>query len=343
MRVLASPFTAKANPYIDLFYGHLSEREVDVAVFSWAEMRKKRPDVCHINWPDLALSKSTIFGKIESILRFYFLVCWAKWICGAAIVWTVHNLKPHEPVRPAFLVSLFYWVWFRLIDGCIYLGESSRQALEEKLGRRIRGIVVPHGHYCDVYDSIQPSDYLRGRFGIKEGDFVLGHYGQIRAYKNIPELIRAFSKIEAPNCKLIIAGKVRARDESLRKEIEALSQADDRIHYSPEFIEDPEMLELYQLTDCAVLPYTSILNSGSAILALSLTCPVLVPDLPTMRELEEQVGAEHVALFASDLQGALENIVSKECVKSCSRSKLSALEWSILAEKTELFFQELIR
>jgi len=53
--------------------------------------------------------------------------------------------------------------------------------------------------------------------------------------------------------------------------------------------------------DLVVLPYLDILNSGSAIWALSFGRPVLLPNRGAMPELAESVGSDWVRLFDGPL------------------------------------------
>jgi beta-1,4-mannosyltransferase len=54
--------------------------------------------------------------------------------------------------------------------------------------------------------------------------------------------------------------------------------------------------------DLVVLPYREILNSGSAILALSFARPVLVPAQGAMTELQRDMGREWVRTYPGELR-----------------------------------------
>lgn len=338
MIVLASPHTAKGNPYIDLLYEGMSDLGIEVKQLSARSLR--RPcDVCHVHWPDLVLSGSSVAESLNKAIRLLGLLLWAKLRWGAKVVWTVHNLKPHERTLPLWWRRLFYWTWLRFVDGCIFMSEASRQAFEEKYRIKFPYTIIPHGHYCDMYDRVSPESGLRERLRIRTGDVVFGHYGQIREYKNVPYLMREFSKLEGAHLKLIVAGKVRQQDGSLLEEIKQLAESDRRIHFVPGFVSDEAMKGLYELTHWAVLPYRDILNSGSALLALSLGCPVLVPDLPTMVELQSKLSPRFVKLIPrSGLLSGLNLCFDEERVR-CERSDLSELDWHVLSAKLVDFYE----
>lgn len=49
----------------------------------------------------------------------------------------------------------------------------------------------------------------------------------------------------------------------------------------------------------------SILNSGSALLALSFACPVLVPNLGSLGELQRLVGEEYVRVYSGPISATV--------------------------------------
>ena len=342
MIVLASPLSAKTNPYIDLLYAGMPDFGVTVKAFSVQNL-KNRCDVCHIHWPDLVLSRESLLASLNQALRLWLMLLWAKLRWRAKVVWTVHNLEPHERSLPRWWRRLFYRIWFRFVDGCIFMSEASRRAFEQKYQRSYPHALVPHGHYCDVYDKVEAEAGLRERLGVRADDVVFGHYGQIRDYKNVPHLMREFTKLEGEHYKLIVAGRVRVQDRALQDELGAIVDEDSRIQFIDGFVSDEAMKALYELTDWAVLPYKDILNSGSALLALSLGCPVLVPNLPTMVELQQQLGAHLVHLIpAAGLDEGLRACAPEAGVR-CERSDLIALEWSCLSGQLKQFYATCIK
>ena len=342
MRVLASPIIAQGNPYIGLLYSALAERGVVVEQFSLNTI-KQPCDICHVHWPDLILSEKSIFASFNQVFRFFAMLVWCKLRWRSKVLWTVHNLEPHDRTLPNWWRRLFYRIWIGLVDGCIFMSEASRHEFEFKYQRSFSHSIIPHGHYCDLYEKIVPEKGLKERLGIEPLDVVFGHYGQIRDYKNVPHLMREFSKLTSDRYKLIIAGKVHSKDGRLLREIESLAAADDRIHFIPGFVSDPMIKGLYKLTHWAVLPYKDILNSGSAILALSLSCPVLVPNFPTMLELRSQIGTDLIRLISeTGLSRALHEC-SSHSSKGCEREHLKELEWPALSSCTHDFYTKILR
>ena len=340
MRVLASPSSCASNSYIDQLYAELRLLDCEVLPLS-RETISQRCDICHVHWPDLCLSGTSLWDSVNHAFRLLMLILWTKLRWRAKVVWTVHNLEPHEKKLPIWWRKLFYKLWFCLVDGAIFLSASSKAAFEQMYGKNFRSAIIPHGHYCNLSSQDEHVITFISSLNIRDGDVVFGHYGQIRDYKNVPYLIQEFSKLKGSHFKLIVAGSVRRQDGELLQEIVNHAASDGRIHFEPKFIPDADLEALYRLTSVALLPYRNILNSGSAIHSLSFGCPVLVPDVPTMLELQEQVSASHVRLLSeqglvADLEGCVANPLQR-----CPRQALADLEWSSISSLTKDFFDEL--
>jgi len=67
------------------------------------------------------------------------------------------------------------------------------------------------------------------------------------------------------------------------------------------FVKVPDVTTNLSAADLLVLPYREVLNSGSALLALSCNRPILVPDLGAMSELQAAYGDEWVRTFSGPL------------------------------------------
>ena len=338
MRVLADPSFSNSNPYVNLLYEGLRSLDLKVEALTLRNALCGA-DICHVHWPERGLTERSFLISLNISSRLLIKVVVAK-LRGAKVIWTVHNLQPHEQVQPIVWVKFFYFVWRKLVDGGIFLSHSSRSVYNDSYSRIIKSEIVPHGHYCSIYQGIKPTSQLKPELNIKDGDFVFGHYGLIRDYKNIPHLIEQFSKLEDPKCKLIIAGKVRAGEDELGKTIKSMVSGDDRIRLIPRFVSDEEMLELYSFTDLAVFPYRRLLNSGSAILALSLGCPVLVSRSSSTLELNELVGPSVCIIDDTNyLSERMRDCIKNKPLKVC-QSQLEGLDWDRLSRLTLDFYKQ---
>jgi glycosyltransferase involved in cell wall biosynthesis len=98
---------------------------------------------------------------------------------------------------------------------------------------------------------------------------------------------------------LTIAG---ACDEpALAHDLRAISRIHPNITTNLSFLSDIELENLLDNADAIVMPYRDILNSGSALHALSRFRPFIAPRLGSLVELQQQVGSDWVWLYDGDL------------------------------------------
>ncbi|ARA92988.1 hypothetical protein AWN76_007335 [Rhodothermaceae bacterium RA] len=144
-----------------------------------------------------------------------------------------------------------------------------------------------------------PTAEARKRLGLPVADTVLLHVGFIRPYKNVPHLIRTFRRLPESGMRLLIGGQPATA--ALRAEIEAAARGDARIALDLGFLPAEQLTDYVAAADLVVLPYAEILNSGTALLALSLNRPVLVPALGALLELRDEVGPAWVQTYTGTL------------------------------------------
>jgi glycosyltransferase involved in cell wall biosynthesis len=340
MKVLAFPKHSDKNPYTSLLYSSVEKLGVEVAEFDPRMGMRVKGDVLHVHWPEWFLGRR----NPVAVMRNY-----AIWMDalrnlrshGTMLVWTAHNLHSHEK-RHDLLQRKFWKEFVPLVDGCICLSEVSRSLVREAFpALKCPTAVVPHGHYRDVYPNTVSRADARERLGLDPAAFVFVHVGMVREYKNVPELITAFKDVQGP-VELVVAGEVF--DEGLKYRIETAAQSDKRVKARLRRIPDDELQLYFRAGDLSVFPYRDILNSGSALMALSFDCPVLVPSIGSMPELREQVGEAWVR----DYEGAFstETLTSAmEWARSTPRSSqapLDNLNWLNLATKTVAFYSEVL-
>lgn len=313
-------------------------RGVEIAEFSQFAVFRSRCEIVHLHWPDLLLAPA---GSVHVFIHLWYLLArlvYAK-VRGAKVVWTVHNLHSHARAHPT--LERWLWRWFLpLVNGSIHLSHSGRALALEKfpLLARKPSTVIRHGHYRDSYRNDIAAGEARARLGIREGLPVIGFVGQIRPYKNVPALIRAFGGL-AQDATLLIAG---AHDPS-DLEFRTLVEQDTRIVTRFGMIPEEEMQIYLNACDLAVFPYKDILNSGSAILALSFSRPVLVPAKGAMAELQSVAGHDWVMTYEGELTAEIlgEAVQWARPHARRERCDLSALDWDTIAEKTLCLYREL--
>lgn len=345
MRVLAWPaFKNKSlNPYNWLLYTHLVRLGVKVEEFSAWKLLRGHCSIWHLHWPERYFNdpdRKKAWFKSRMLLN---LVKWAR-ARGVKIVWTIHNLWAHEGFHRDLEVK--FWQEFTgQVDGYISLSNTGVDLARKRFRNldRVPGIVIPHGHYCGVYPDSVTREQARRRLGLSMQDKVALFLGQVRPYKNVPHLIRVFRQVEEPQVRLVVAGKVDLNE--LRQQVIEEAGGDPRIFLSLSFVPDEELQVFLRAADLVVLPYREILNSGSAILALSYDRPVLVPELGALSELKKLVGSSWVYTYSGELTPAVFTSALNWAVKypRGARPSLGVLGWENLAKRTLEFYKSLMK
>jgi beta-1,4-mannosyltransferase len=333
LRVCAWPERRADNPFHTLLHGELRKLRVAVEPYSQIGIAGERFDILHVHWPDMRLNFRSAAGCVMRLLlqlrNFRNLKAG-----GAKIVWTVHNLRTHDGRHP----RLEAWFWKRfvpMVDAAIVLTEASRapvQAAYPELSSK-RCFVIPHGHYRDAYPVGPGREESRRHFGYRESETVLCFLGLIRPYKNVPELITRFRELGDPNVRLLVGG--RPRGDALEAEIR--KAADDgpgiRLHLCR--LEDAEIPLFLQAADLVVLPFKDILNSGSAMLALSYSRPLLVPEKGSMPDLKKIGGEAFVRTYPGEFDtNTLADAVAWSKAPRPAEIDLSGVGWDGIAQQT---------
>ena len=335
LRVLASPLSLPAQPYVERLNAALRDAGVEVDGYSSTAVAGGRYAVWHLHWPELFLNEpGSSLRALVTGSRLLVAVARAR-RRGVAVVWTVHNLAAHDRFHPR-LEAAFWRTFTPMVDGTIALSESGRTAALERFPplRRRPSAVVPLGHYRGAHPATVEREEARGRLGIEPGTGVIGFFGLVRRYKGVPELIRAFRALPADDLVLDVAGPPRTPE--LADEVRRAADGDPRVHLRLELVPDDEVQLHLAAADLVALPYTSVQNSSAALLALSFDRPVLARDLGALAELRSAVGADWVRLFDGPLTpGELAEALA--WARSGARTPtapLGAFSWPEIADRT---------
>jgi beta-1,4-mannosyltransferase len=273
LTVAAFPRHVRGNPYCDLLYrgvvsrGTRVEEAADLSV-AWIVRNRRRVQVLHLHWPELYYRGPGGRVTARSAAGFLGAVLVARAL-GYRIVWTVHNALPHE--RQGRADRWLRWALCRTARLVVH-AESARQALP----RAARGAaVVPHGHYIGAYPHDVDAATARRRIGLPPGARVFLCFGQVRAYKGIPELLAAFDALAAPDVRLVVAG--HPADRAVAAAVRRAAARDPRILPHLAHVDDADVQLYFEAADWVVLPYREVLTSGGALLALSFARPVIAP------------------------------------------------------------------
>ncbi len=270
---------AGGNPFSRLLVESLPPH-VKVRTFSWRTALLGRYDVLHFHWPEHLLRSGGWKAPIH-VVAMHLLILRLR-LGRAVAVQTVHNETPHGalgPYRIGLLRKLARVVRWRFV---MNPGDVA--------AHRPNVTYIPHGHYRGAYPSSAIAPEPR----------TLLFFGTILPYKGLDRLVQEFVKVEATRpLRLRVLGQ--DRDGTLARESRELMDHDERIEADLRRVSDIDLARSIESAEAVVLPYNKLLNSGAAILALSLNRPVILPSSATTESLLEEFGPEWVRSYESPL------------------------------------------
>jgi beta-1,4-mannosyltransferase len=302
-------------------------------------------DVVHLHWLEYVATPdpAPLTGWARTWLRVLRLVAVLLILRARriGIVWTVHNLAPHETARPRAEAVLYQAVYL-LADQIIVHSEYARARVRARFRGRGRQItVIPHANYEGAFaEEPRGRDEVRAALGLPSDAFVYLAFGIIRSYKRLPLVAEQFRRLEGENLRLLIAGTPSppAEADALR----AHAAADPRIVLRAEYVPDELVSGLHLAADAAVIAYADVFSSGALLLALTHGRPVVAPGGGTARELFAPPAVEFFAADA-DLAGALSRVRTGDRSGPARRSA-QRFPWSQAAVATlEVYRRAAIR
>ena len=291
----------------------------------------RRAKLVIFHWPNEFFAR---IGRRDAIVHLAHILR-AK-MRGTRFIWVAHNLRPHDSLAPTPLLTTLF---LRAIDGIIYLSDHSRDLVQAAYpaARSKRSLVTVHGRYAA---NLPTTDFERPA---ADAPVRLCAFGQVRPYKNWDSLIGTALTTRRGSIGLHVIGQ--CNDPAYGEALTSMAKSAGHIalDFSDDFLPIEALEAAIDAAHAAVLPYRQILNSGSALQALSRNRPVLVPKIGSMPELQNQVGGEWVYLYEGDLTAdVLERFATavRDDVRA-PRPDLSAFEWERIGVQLRAFAAEL--
>lgn len=339
------------SPYLDQLYAPMAE--LGVAIRRGRPRRElprlllgRSPRVLHLHFFDELTQRRSPGATGARSLLFLALLA-ALRLRGVRLVWTAHNLRPHETFHSSWGLLVYRSV-ARWSDAIIAHSQAARAALESLYGPLPRCAVIPHGSYIGLFGPMRDRGESRRSLGLPESGRVLLSLGALRPYKGLEDLLAAFAGLpEDQRGTLLIAGA--AKDGAYAAEIERRAAGVAGARVEPRFVPDAALPTYLAAADLVALPYRSLLTSGILLCALSYGRPVVAPAFGPVRELVEE--GRSGFLFApgdpSALQGALARALTHPDLDALGRAALETARefaWPTIAAATaECYRQVAVR
>lgn len=290
VRVLFTPFYEE-NPYQEMYEEALQSEEIvvcrhkDPIPFSPLSLRAilNQVDVIHLHWlhPFFLFGSKRWFydvpgSKVISILAaaFFILQIYLLSLTSIKIIWTVHNITNHENRY----LKIDRWVnnsVAKYVDYVQAWDDTTEKAIQTRFNIPSARIVkIPHGNYTPRYND-RGSVSKEIPLDVSSFSRVFFHFGMVRPYKNVPQLIQTFDEVASDEDCLLIAGN--PIDDVMRMNVEQAASDCDNVLLDLRYIPDEEVPSYFERADVCVFPYEDIFNSGSVLLAMTFGKPVIAP------------------------------------------------------------------
>jgi beta-1,4-mannosyltransferase len=235
--------------------------------------------VFHLHWEDAIYRAAASEPEANAMAVTFLAECEAFRASRGRLVWTMHNAAPHENRFPATDAALRREL--AAMADCIHVHNEAGAKLALSYGAPPAHILhQPHPQLYTAYPDDIDDSAARRYLDLCPKQTVFVCFGAMRAYKGIDALFDAFVALhhERQDVALVVAGQ-HGQAAPAR-----LARPHPGIRLLPRFIPDAEVQYVLRAADFVVLPYTSILTSGSMMLALGFGRPVLAPDHPGLVE-----------------------------------------------------------
>ncbi len=323
-------FPRDTNPYQELLHSALRSEEVQPGYLAMptpsrtlnllllpatlTRMRISGIRVLHLHWVfAFALPGSRSVPAVRMLAQLWFglilLTCRAL---GIRVVWTAHNVLPHERV-----------FWDDRAGRRMLLKAASHVIVhDQRVVAELAGLmddaadlppmtVVPHGSYAGWYAQGMTPAQARDQLGLPAEAMVLLFFGRVTAQKGVEELATSFSALctDRPETQplLVIAG--RCTDEGLARELaRTAASLRDWVRLDLRFLTDAELAVYLTAADATVLPFRTATTSGSVVLALTMGRIAVVPALPAFDGLPGETVVRYDPMDQDGLRSALATV-----------------------------------
>jgi glycosyltransferase involved in cell wall biosynthesis len=276
------------NPFQALLYSRAVEHGIaPIAVGSVADANRilaTAPKDCevglHLHWLNRILLGATPGADADARIASFLAELDAFRQGGGRLVWTVHNVLPHDSPLPAEEAKLRRAVIERADVIHTMSPETGAAVADWYEIPAARALCVPLPAFDGAYEDTVDRAGARLTLGLAPDDLVYLFLGGLKAYKAWDDLVDAWRRLspsEEPR-RLVLAGSAGS-DPATAAVLDDLAR-DPSVLLHARHILAAEMQLFLRAADVVVLPYREGLNSAVELLALTFGVPVIVPTLP---------------------------------------------------------------
>lgn len=298
-----------SNPYQTMLYAELPGAGIRVAPVRRTDrslVLRDRSDLTgyalHLHWSAVVVQVAPTREQARTRLEAFTEQITDLQARGGQLIWTVHNVLPHETRYLELELALRRMLAERADIVHVMCPQTVELTAAHYQIDSDRMIVLPHSSYLGMYPNTVTARQARERLGIAADDLVLLALGGIRPYRGLDTLLDAFDTVspQHPRLRLVVAG--RPSDAELAERLLCRCAERPEIMVRAEHVADDELQVYHRAADLAVLPYRRILNSGALKLAETFGLPAVAPRVGCVTI---GPGSRHVLGFDPNLPGDL--------------------------------------
>ena len=316
--VLAAP--RDDNPYQELLYAELRRVGVRVrydegptasqslnvvlapVMLAWYRLSGYR--VLHLHWVfqfSLPWARRALWAR-RAMQWWFTLYLRVASALQFALVWTAHDLVPHEPVFADD--ERVHKALASSADVVISLSGASAEELRRWGAKTVK--TVPLGAYAQPAPSgpdgtrhaptardagearEDDRESARTALGWAPHETVVVHLGKILPYKGVDTLLAA-ARLLPPEVALrtVVVGACRDKEHADLLERLAGELGPQRAQLRLERVSDEDMARYLRSADIAAFPFREVTNSSSLLHAQCYGLPAIIPDLPNLGDVPE--------------------------------------------------------
>ncbi|XWN38233.1 MAG: hypothetical protein ROO71_04695 [Balneola sp.] len=239
--------------------------------------------ILHYHWLEFQDIKSLI-GMPWKLLCIYFFN-----LLGGKIIWTVHNLEPHN--RKFLKLNHRLHTWMGRIAEKVHIhSETAAKLVHEKFNiNKEKLCLLPHPDFpSQIVEREHSIRYLNSKYEwtLNPSRPVALIWGNIAEYKNIEQLLNVAEEHRL-DMQIIIAGAIKKGADSLGNRIALIADKNPDFYLKSEFIEEKNIPYFFGATDFCLFNFEQILTSGSVQMALNYNKDIIAPRFGSLTELDE--------------------------------------------------------
>jgi len=265
---------------------------------------------------------------------------------GKKVICTAHNVLSHEIGK---IDKILTNLMFKLSNHLIVHSEANKRQLKDVFKIKDEKIsVIPYGVLNFYKREEITKEAARKKLGLNNQNKVILYFGNIRKYKGVDVLIKAFAKIkhEVSNVKLIIAGKNWIDWKPFQDLIDEYNLNRDIILLLA-YISTSDIQYYFTACDLVVLPYLQFESqSGPGNVALAFGKAMVVSNVGGLSDLVQEktvvVEPGNENQLAQVIIKVFKNDSFREKLENDSKELAQEYSWDKIAKKTIDLYKSLI-